>query len=240
LYVGTAGGLFVRQHDGVERVRDPRGRLALHTSTLRHVGTAVLAGAYPGAVLIDRDRRRYFTGRVEPSGDDEPMFATTVFGAAEGDGALWLATQDGVERHQSGAVAVLASIGGVLPDDWVNDVGAVGSDVVFALGDRGIGWIGPRGTRIYRAHLPSATGGLRALGDRAVLAADDGIIVSTGENGRLARYGVEQGVDFTVGAIAVDEANDRVWLGGLGGVLRVDGAQRQLVGAPAPLARGDR
>jgi len=241
LLVGTAAGLYARSEDGsVSRVEEPQGRLRRHISALRRVDGKLLVGSYPGALMIGAapEPIRYYTGRSEPaqSRAETALFATTVFGAAGDDETLRLATQDGIERARADGAALMASVDGVLPDDWVNDVGLVGGELLFVLADRGVGWIGPAGTTLLRMHLTTSGGSLRTIGAGALFAGDGALVYARHDAiaSHLTRYDGARGVDLVVSALAFDDGADRLWVGGVGGVLRVDHARRQIEATCTP------
>ncbi len=244
LYVGTAAGLFqIAIHGPQPIVSGPLLSLRRHVSLLRSAPDGLWVGMYPGGMKLDRSGAIVTRYSGE---DDEPsairIFGTTLFGVIEQAGAVWLATQDGVERITHDATEVLATVGGSAPDDWINDVASCAEDVVFMTADRGLGWLGPSGTTLARAHLPSSSGSLRTVGDAVVFAADHALLVArcADRGRRIVRYDVQAGIGVVPIALSYDEESDRLWVGGVGGGTRIDPARAQHDHATPPPAEAAR
>jgi ligand-binding sensor domain-containing protein len=245
LYVGTAAGLFqIAIHGPQPIVSGPLFSLRRHVSMLRPSPEGLWVGMYPGGMLLDRSAAivKRYSGVREEEPSATPIFGTTLFGLLEQGGAVWLATQDGVERVTPDGTEVLATVGGSAPDDWINDVSSCDDQVVFLTADRGLGWLGPSGTTLARAHLPSSTGSLRAIGDSVVFAADHGLVAArcADRGRRLVRYDAQAGIGIIPTTLSYDGERDRLWVGGVGGAIVIDRARAQIDHATPPPAEAAR
>jgi ligand-binding sensor domain-containing protein len=247
IWVGTAAGLAVDRAGRLEPVRDPRGWLTRHIAALRFHASRLWVAAHPGLVVIDTEARPHAFQYLGASGKeaDVGLVGPTVYGlafsASEGQArapslpSIWVGTDDGLSViDRTGAddrMRSLTDLGGVLPDNWINDVRA-SNDAIYVLTLRsGLLRVGPGGTQVWRTRrfmtspsvlLPVAGGLL--FGTNAA-----GIVVAPAPSRRgpgvLRTYGPLQGMSSAmVAALAYEPEADRLWIGGSGGIDRIDRA----------------
>jgi ligand-binding sensor domain-containing protein len=254
VWVGTAAGLAVARDGRVEAVRDPLGWLTRHISALRFNGARLWVAAHPGLVVIDTEDRPLSFRYLGASGKeaDAGLVGPTVYGLAfsssairgrgpssraEGGGAadlrreIWVGTDDGLSVIADDRTRSLTDLGGVLPDNWINDVRA-SDDAVYVLTLRsGLLRVDPAGTQIWRTRRfmtsPSVllpVGGGLLFGTNAA-----GLVVAPAPSrrgpGALRTYGPVQGLSSSmVAALAYEPETDRLWIGGSGGIDRIERA----------------
>ena len=232
LWVGTAHGLFTERDQGLAKLQDPRGWLDAHIHFLRRQDDRVWVGAYPGLLAIDPTRDspdfRYFGARGHDR--DAGLSGTTVYGVAFTTATMWVATRSGLGALAPDGARVLTDLGGVLPDDWVNDVRA-SDQVVYALTLRsGLLSIAPTGTTVLASSLMTSPSGLLLLDGRPLFgtnAAGLALVEQAAEGPRILVFGPAAGLaSDTVAALALDGEADCLWVGGSGGIDRIDHASR--------------
>jgi ligand-binding sensor domain-containing protein len=268
LWVGTAAGLAVIREGRLAPVRDPRGWLSRHVSALRRQALdperdpaepppppaaaareLLWAAVHPGLVVInpsvDPPAVRYFGARGKEA--DAGLVGPTVYGVAFSPAGIWIGTDDGLSQMTGERVRSLTDLGGVLPDNWINDVRAVG-DVVYVLTLRsGLLRIAPAGTEIWATdRFMTSPSVLLPLGDGVVFGTNAAGLVVVTSSGVARTYGPPQGLaSAMVTALAYEPDVDRLWIGGSGGIDGIDRASVMLAlkqcrassaGSPAPAA----
>jgi ligand-binding sensor domain-containing protein len=232
LWIGTAAGLFVHDGGRLLRARDPRGWLDRHINALRRRGDELWVAAHPGLVVVDLKsdppRHRYLGARgAEASAD---LVGGTAYGIAFTDDASWIGTDRGLSRLANGGSArSLTDLDGILPENWINDVRSDGATVWVLTLRSGLVRLGRNGTDVWPMALMTSPSSLVLLGERALFGTNSaGVAVVDTRTLVVATHGPRQGLSSaTVGALAYDEAADRMWIGGSGGIDRVDGLGRR-------------
>jgi len=263
LWVGTAGGLGLLEGGRVVRVRDERGWLARHVSTLRTRGDrdpTVWVGVHPGLVAIDTSQFRgsamkgtfamqHLGARGREA--DAGLVGPTLYGLAWSGAGLWLGSDDGLGRLTRAGASALTDLGGVLPDNWINDVRALGDEVVVLTLRSGLLRLTPAGSEVLASGLMTSPGVL-VLTPRQILFGTNAAGLAVLERprsgaphvgrwrgaaatsqplaaplaaggGGVRTFGSRQGLPSTmVTALAYEPAADRLWIGGDAGVTRLD------------------
>jgi ligand-binding sensor domain-containing protein len=241
LWVGTAAGLLVGQHHGtaVSRVTDPRGWLRHHVSALRRQGPRIWVAVHPGLVAIDTRRGRsqgafsYYGARGRQ--EDRGLVGTTVYGLAVTSAGIWAGTDRGLSLMAPGGVTrSLTDLEGALPDNWINDVRASGDAIHLLTLRSGLMRIQPGGSEIWSTALMTSPSVLQPLGRHVVFGTNDSGLAVVEGPGTIRTYGPAQGIaSATVSALAHDPTTDRLWVGGNGGIDRIDNVH-QALGARCP------
>jgi ligand-binding sensor domain-containing protein len=252
MWAGTAAGLAVAREGRFLPVRDPRGWLARHVSALRRqtldpdrdaeppppsapgsdrdpaASERLWAAVHPGLVVInpavDPPAVRYFGARGKDA--DAGLVGPTIYGVAFSPAGIWIGTDDGLSQMTGDRVRSLTDLGGVLPDNWINDVRAVG-DVVYLLTLRsGLLRLAPDGTQIWTTSgFMTSPSVLLPLGDGLVFGTNAAGLVVVSSSGAARSYGPQQGLaSAMVTALAYEPDADRLWIGGSGGIDRIDHA----------------
>lgn len=235
LFVGTASGLGEVVGDRVLRVADPRGQLARHVSTLRRRGHELWVGTHPGVAILDTRRDPPATRYVD-SGPGK-LAGPAVYGIAfsGATATAWIGTADGLTALHRGEARTLTDLGGVLPDNWINDVRAAG-DSVYALTLRS-GWlrVTPGAAEVFSSSLMTSPSAMLLLDDQLVFGSNDrGLVVAErrvarSATARLRAWGPAEGLPSRlVAALAHDPRGDRLLVGGDAGLSVIDDARAAL------------
>ena len=234
LWIGTADGLARRDAPAgaqARRVADPRGWLRFHINALRRDGKTIWAAAHPGLVAIDTAATppafRYFGAKDHDA--DAGLAGPRVAGFDLAGNDLWAGGDRGLSLLRDGRARVLRDVGGVLPDDWINDV-RVDHNTVSVLTQRdGLLRIAPDRTEIWRFKLSTSPSAMAHVGGAVVFGTNGaGLAVAlpfpTG-GARLLTFGPAQGLGSrTVAALDYDAARDLLLVGGDGRVDRIESA----------------
>jgi ligand-binding sensor domain-containing protein len=187
---------------------------------------ALWVAVHPGLVAIVTDREpmqfSYFGAQGREA--DAGLVGPTAYGLAATSSGLFVGTDDGLCHMASGRTSVLTDLGGVLPDNWVNDVRAQ-LDAVYVLTLRsGLMRLSPEGTDVWPTSLMTSPGVLLPLSHSVLFGTNAaGLAVLDRGAPRIQTYGPAQGLPSTlVTAILLDPETDRLWVGGSSGITRID------------------
>jgi ligand-binding sensor domain-containing protein len=232
LWVGTARGLVLRRGPGWSRVNDPLGWLGRHVSALRHDGRRLWVAVHPGLVVVDAEQEppRFFYYGATGKEQDAGLVGPTVYGLAFSREGTWVGTDDGLSLMTPERTRSATDLGGVLPDNWVNDVRADAGALVVLTHHSGLVRVAPSGTEIWVTRFMTSPSALLLNGDSILFGTNDsGLAVATAAAGRrlIRTFGPAQGLaSRMVTALLLDPARDQLWIGGSAGVDRVQGASR--------------
>jgi len=233
MWIGTASGLVRERTQGgggrLCAVRDPKGWLSRHISTLRRRGRRLWVGAHPGLVAIDVDADGELGFEyVGASGQeaDAGLVGPTVNGVAFTSRGIWAGTEDGLALLAGREAWALTDLQDLLPDNWITDVRGGPPGTVYVLTLRsGLLEIGSRGSRLLRTKLMTSPSGMLALGNRVLFGTNRQGLALVLDSKRIHTFGPGQGLaSSAVAALAYDPTTDRLWVGGNAGVDVLDRA----------------
>lgn len=237
LFIGTADGL-ARLDPGPgaqpRRVLDPRGWLRFHVSALRRNGPIIWAAAHPGLVAIDTAQRppafRYLGARGHDA--DAGLAGPRVAGFDLDGDDLWTGGDDGLTHLQNGRARILRDLGGLLPDDWINDVRVEQGRVDILTQRDGLLRIAPDRATAFRFPLATSPSAMQHAGGAVVFGTNGAGLAAlfpTEDRARVLTFGPARGLGSrTVAALHYDAARDRLLVGGDGGIDRIEGAGARL------------
>ena len=244
LWVGTASGLGRVQQHGVVRVPDSRGWLRRHVASLRGSAGAsdptLWVAVYPGLVALDTSldppELEYLGARGQEA--DAGLPGPTIYAVAPGPDGLWVGSDDGLGRLSRSGVRLLSDLGGVLPDNWVNDLRGDGETLVALTLRSGLLRLSPAGSQVFATRVMTSPGVLLLVEGRILFGSNaSGLLVLDEQSSTppsLRSHGPAQGLPSAmVTSLLHDAARDRLWVGGSAGLTRIDRAARSL-GLQAP------
>ena len=247
LWVGTASGLgrLLRSNGSdddearVVRVPDRRGWFRRHVASLRgggpeHAATLWVA-VHPGLVAVDTEldppELQYLGARGKEA--DAGLPGPTIYAVAPHGDGLWVGSDDGLGRVTPSGPRPLTDLGGVLPDNWVNDVRSEGEALVVLTLRSGLLRLSPAGSEVFASEVMTSPGVLLVLGGRVLFGSNASGLVALEERGgrgpELFTYGPAEGLPSTmVTSLLHDPDRDRLWVGGSAGVTCIESARRAL------------
>ena len=151
LWVGTASGLGQLVAGKVVRVADARGWFRRHVASLRGStgddDPTLWVAVYPGLVAVDTSldppELEYLAARGQEP--DAGLPGPTIYAVANRADELWVASDDGLGRLSWAGSRLLTDLGGVLPDNWVNDLRSDGETLVALTLRSGLLRLSPEG-----------------------------------------------------------------------------------------------